>query len=157
MALYHLTDDAHAAAATVPDVMAVDDVAVGTGASIVVAVAATIALVLTMLVATLSSVMPVAAMPVTAAAETVPAPAFDGIVATPATYRITDLAAPRDGTFAVVSKGADGDSLATLVVGGVFLMMLIGSAKAVRELALAAGGPVRPRRHPRPEKPARGR
>ena len=49
-------DRRHVSATSVPDVMAVDDVATGTGASIVVALAATIAVILTLVIATLSTV-----------------------------------------------------------------------------------------------------
>lgn len=48
------TEDSRIVVTSVPDVMAVDDVAVGAGASIVIAVAATLALTITAVVAALS-------------------------------------------------------------------------------------------------------
>lgn len=160
MAVHHLVDDGQVGATQVPDVLAMDNVPVGTGASIVVGVAAAIALVLTILVATLSSVVSASAMPAVrfgapAMTDVVTASSFANPV--PATYRITDVLPARDGTFAVVS-GTEGEaSLAPVVVGTLFLLTLAATAHAARGLRTAATGPVRTRREPRTAKPSKGR
>ncbi len=128
MAGQHLIEEGHVGASQVPDVLAMDNVPVGTGASIVVGVAAAIALVLTLLVATLSSVVSASAMPMAA-------PARDAVRseviraafapnAVPATYRITDVLPARDGTFAVVSEPRTDASIAPIVIGGLLLLTL---------------------------------
>jgi hypothetical protein len=162
MAGYHLVDERHGAASAVPDVLAMDDVAVGTGASIVVAVAATIALILAMVVATLSSALPASAAPGLAGAGPAIVRSADdaGVALYPATvaYRITDVAPARDGTFAVLAAApGTEDSLAPVVVAGLLLATLAATASAWRGMAARTGAPVRTRRPAPASKPARGR
>ncbi len=161
MAVHHLIDEGHMGASQVPDVLAMDAVPVGTGASIVVGVAAAIALVLTLLVATLSSVVSASAMPIAAPArDALRSDVVHVAFATPpvsATYRITDVLPVRDGTFAVVSDPRTESSLAPIVVGGLVLLTLAAGARTVRGLQTAVGQ-VRTRREPRTAKPSsRGR
>lgn len=162
MAGYHLVEDRHVGAGSVPDVLAMDDVAVGTGASIVVAVAATIALILTIVVATLSSALPASAGPAVPGARAPIMASIEGagMALAPAAvaYRITDLAPARDGTFAIVGTAApDGsDSLAPVVLGGILLVTLAATASAWRGIGTRAAGP-RNRRPAASDRPARGR
>ncbi|BBE74127.1 hypothetical protein [Oharaeibacter diazotrophicus] len=148
MGVYHLTEE-HGAGMGV-GVDATENVTVGTGASIVVAVAAAIALLLTVLVATLSTVVGASAAPT--AVGTVPAVSelFTTVDApsrpVAAAYRITDLAPPRDGTFAVVSRAADRDSVAPLVLGGLMVMTAAAAAATLRSLGAAVGAVPRARR-----------
>lgn len=148
MGVYHLTEE-HGAGMGVR-VEPPENVTVGTGASIVVAVAAAIALLLTVLVATLSTVVgasaaptPVGTAPAVSELFTATDPAPRPV---PAAYRITDLAPPRDGTFAVVSRAADRDSVAPLVLGGLLVMTAAAAAATLRSLGAALGAVPRTRR-----------
>jgi hypothetical protein len=161
MAGYHLVEDRHVGAGSVPDVLAMDDVAVGTGASIVVAVAATIALVLTIVVAALSSALPAAASPAAPGARAPIMASIEGagMALAPAAvaYRITDVAPARDGTYAIVGTAPErSDSLAPAVVGGLLLATLAATASVWRGAGTRVAGP-RNRRPAAVDRPARGR
>ncbi len=126
-----INNDWHISATTVPDVMAVDDVAVSTGASIVVAVAATIAVVLTLLVASLSSA---SAAPLAAGIErSVASTAFVNPVAV--SYQ---SAAPRDQTYIVaMNDRSRRESLAGWLLGAAFVGSLAATVQSWRGLSRA--------------------
>jgi hypothetical protein len=122
----------------VPDVLAIDEVAVGTGASIVIAVAATLAVLLAVLVATLSGAS-AAPRQETSAAWTASDP-----VSPPARgeYRVADRSAPaRDGVYQVVSPAPRPEkSVAMVVVAGLFLAMSAATSVLWRALGRSVVG-----------------
>jgi DNA-binding LytR/AlgR family response regulator len=126
----------------VPDVMTLDDVAVGTGASIVVAVAATIAVMLAVVVAVLSH-----------AGEARAASTWDaralGFAVTPAeaSPAATRVEAPsRDTVHRVVSPAPPPrKSVALVVVGALLVAMTAATSLVWRAFARAVAGPSRGR------------
>lgn len=116
------TEDSRIAVTSVPDVMAVDDVAVGAGASIVIAVAATLALTLTAIVAVLSGATGANATDLGGAAA-----------------RAGSALTHGESVFTVVSSGSGTEhSLAPLLAVAIAGLVVMAARTATRQLSAPA-------------------